>query len=72
MIDLGGGVFGMIAADANGNGQVQNNDSEEYWKLQNGLSGYKEADFNLNGQVQNNDNESFWVPNNGKGTQVPN
>jgi len=51
---------------------VQNNDSEEYWKLQNGLSGYKEADFNLNGQVQNNDNETFWVPNNGKGTQVPN
>jgi hypothetical protein len=72
MVDLGGGIFGMFAADANGNGQVQNNDSENYWVPQNGQSGYREADFNLNGQVQNNDHESYWVPNNGKGAQVPN
>ncbi len=72
MVDLGGGIFGMFAADANGNGQIQNNDSENYWVPQNGQSGYREADFNLNGQVQNNDRESYWVPNNGKGTQVPN
>jgi len=72
MVSLGGGIWGMIAADANGNGQVQNNDSEDYWEQQNGQSGYKEGDFNLNGQVQNNDHEAFWVPNNGKGTQVPN
>jgi len=72
LIELDVGIFGMFAGDANGNGQVQNNDNEEFWKLQNGLSGYKEGDFNLNGQVQNNDNETFWVPNNGKGTQVPN
>jgi len=72
MKDLGGGYFGMFAGDANGNGQVQNNDSQNYWVLQNGQSGYKESDFNLNGQVQNNDQENYWVPNNGKGTQVPN
>ncbi|MBK7632743.1 MAG: hypothetical protein IPJ23_19065 [Ignavibacteriales bacterium] len=72
MVQLSVGVFGMFAADANGNGQVQNNDRENFWVPQNGQSGYKESDFNLNGQVQNNDNESFWVPNNGKGTQVPN
>ncbi|MBK7632739.1 MAG: hypothetical protein IPJ23_19045 [Ignavibacteriales bacterium] len=72
MIELDVGIFGMIAADANGNGQVQNNDRENYWVPQNGQSGYKAADYNLNGQVQNNDNEFYWVPNNGKGTQVPN
>jgi hypothetical protein len=72
MIQLSVGVFGMFAADANGNGQVQNNDSENFWVPQNGQSGYKEADFNLNGQVQNNDNETYWTPNNGRGTQVPN
>lgn len=72
MVQLSVGVFGMFAADANGNGQVQNNDRENFWVPQNGQSGYKAADFNMNGQVQNNDNESFWVPNNGKGTQVPN
>jgi hypothetical protein len=72
MANLGIGYYGMFAGDANGNGQVQNNDSESFWAPQNGQSGYKQADFNLNGQVQNNDNESYWVPNNGKGSQVPN
>ncbi|OQY75378.1 MAG: hypothetical protein B6D44_01705 [Ignavibacteriales bacterium UTCHB2] len=72
LVDLGGGFFGMIAGDANVNGQIQNNDIQDYWILQNGQSGYKESDFNLNGQVQNNDQENYWVPNNGKGTQVPN
>jgi hypothetical protein len=71
MANLGIGYFGMFAGDANGNGQVQNNDSESFWAPQNGQSGYKQADFNLNGQVQNNDQETFWVPNNGKGSQVP-
>jgi hypothetical protein len=72
MKDLGGGIyFGMFAGDANANGQVQNNDIQDYWILQNGQAGYKESDFNLNGQVQNNDQENYWVPNNGKGTQVP-
>ena len=64
-------VWAMIAGDGNGNGQVQNNDSESIWKPDNGTSGYKNSDFNLNGQVQNNDNESYWKPNNGKGTAVP-
>ena len=71
MSDLGGGTFGMISGDANGNGQVQNNDSESIWKPDNGTSGYKSSDFNLNGEIQNNDNENYWKPNNGKGTQVP-
>ncbi|MFH1194775.1 MAG: FG-GAP-like repeat-containing protein [bacterium] len=71
MKDLGSGVYGTYSADANGNGQIQNNDSEDYWKIQNGQSGYKSGDFNLNGQVQNNDREDFFKSNNGKGTQVP-
>jgi len=70
--DLGSGMWGMISGDGNGNGQVQNNDSENIWKPDNGSSGYKNSDFNLNGQVQNNDNENYWKPNNGKGTYVPN
>jgi hypothetical protein len=69
--DLGSGVWGMIAGDGNGNGQVQNNDSEDIWKPDNGNSGYRNSDFNMNGQVQNNDNEDYWKPNNGRGSQVP-
>ena len=71
MADLGDGNFGMIAGDGNGNGQIQNNDSEDFWKPKNGILGYENADYNMNGQVQNNDNEDFWKPNNGRGSQVP-
>ena len=69
--ELETGVWGMIAGDGNCNGQVQNNDSEDIWKPENGTSGYKYSDFNMNGQVQNDDNENYWKPNNGRGTQVP-
>ena len=69
--DLGSGVWGMIAGDGNGNGQVQNDDSENIWKNDNGTSGYKNSDFNMNGQIQNDDNENYWKPSNGKGSQVP-
>ena len=64
-------VWGLISGDGNSNGQVQNNDSESIWKLDNGTSGYKDADFNMNSQVQNNDNENYWKPNNGRASQVP-
>jgi len=68
---LGSGVWGMIAGDGNGNGQIQNDDSENIWKPDNGTSGYKRSDFNMNGQVQNDDNENYWKPNNGRSSQVP-
>lgn len=71
VIEFADGNFGMYAGDANGNGQVQNNDSESFWRPQNGLSGYQQSDFNLNGQVQNNDRESYWRKNNGIGSKVP-
>jgi hypothetical protein len=66
------GKWAMIAGDADGNGQIQNSDSEDIWKPANGTSGYSNADFNLNGQVQNNDREDYWKVNNGRGSQVPN
>lgn len=68
--NLGGGVYGMYSGDASGNGQVQNDDKNDYWKTQVGLSGYRSADFNLNGQVQNDDKNDLWKTNVGKGTQV--
>jgi len=63
--------FGLYAGDADGNDQVQNNDKNDYWKVQVGTFGYLEADFNLNAQVQNDDNNDFWNKNVGKGSQVP-
>lgn len=68
---LESGVYGMYTGDANGNGQVQNDDKNDIWKVQVGTGGYQSADFNLNGQVQNDDKNDFWKLNVGKGTQVP-
>jgi hypothetical protein len=65
------GIFGMHTGDANGNGQVQNDDKNVDWANQVGTSGYRSADFNLNGQVQNDDKNVFWSTNVGAGTQVP-
>jgi hypothetical protein len=67
---LDGGYFGLYAGDASGNGQVQNNDKNDYWKVQVGMAGYKDADFNCNGQVQNDDKNDLWKANVGKGSQI--
>lgn len=71
LINLDENMWGMIAGDANGNGQIQNNDIESFWKVQVGQSGYCSSDFNLNGQVQNNDKEAFWRIHNGLGVLFP-
>lgn len=68
VIDNSPVVWGMISGDANGNGQIQNNDNEEYWEPQNGLTGYINADYNMDGMVDNNDSLK-WTQNNGKATQ---
>ncbi|MFO7889005.1 MAG: hypothetical protein R6V04_01560 [bacterium] len=66
------GVYGMYAGDADNNGEVQNSDKNDYWKVQVGLGGYRNSDFNLNGEVQNNDKNDIWKSNVGKGTQIEN
>ena len=70
-IQLSATRFGMYSSDANGNGQIQNDDKNDYWRLQVGTAGYKSADFNLNGQVQNDDKNDFWRLHVGNGTSVP-
>ncbi|GAB4320171.1 MAG: hypothetical protein Kow00127_12480 [Bacteroidales bacterium] len=65
------GVWGMVAADGNANGLVQNDDETSAWKVDLGGSGYLGGDFNLNGLVQNTDETGYWKPNLGGGGQVP-
>jgi hypothetical protein len=69
--DLGGGYYGMIAGDANADGNVDNTDKNDIWVPQAGTAGYLEADFNLNVDVDNVDKNDYWVPNAGGGSQVP-
>jgi hypothetical protein len=65
------GVWGMVAADGNGNGLVQNTDETAVWKADLGGSGYMGGDFDMNGLTQNTDETDLWKPNLGGGGQIP-
>lgn len=68
---LGGSTFGLVAGDADGDGDVFNNDLIDYWLVQAGSSGYQSADFDLDGDVFNNDLVDYWLVNAGRSTTVP-
>ncbi|NOX46518.1 MAG: hypothetical protein GXO89_06020 [Chlorobi bacterium] len=68
--ELGGGIYGMMVADANGDGDVNNTD-KSFWETQTGEQGYKSGDFDMDGQVSNPDKNDFWIPNYGEVSQVP-
>ncbi len=65
------GVWGMISADGNGNGLIQNTDETAVWKADLGNSGYMGGDFNMNGLTQNTDETDYWKVNLGAGGQTP-
>ena len=65
------GGFGMYAADANGDGFINNADLFNYWLIQVGQTGYLESDWDLNGFVQNADLFNFWLINVGNISQIP-
>lgn len=65
------GKFALKAGDADGDGQIQNDDKNTNWTSQVGQSGYRDGDFNMNNQVQNDDKNTYWTGNVGSGTQVP-
>ncbi|MCD4735658.1 MAG: LamG domain-containing protein [Bacteroidales bacterium] len=69
--EMSAGVWAIVAADGNADKQVNNNDKNEVWIPQAGLSGYYAGDFDMNSQVDNNDKNDLWVPNSGRGAQVP-
>lgn len=69
--ELAPGIWGMIAADGNADGMIDNRDKENIWAPQAGKAGYNTGDFNLNGQVDNKDKNEKFVPNKGKESQVP-
>ncbi len=68
--DLGGGVFGMYAGDADANGNIENADIL-LWKSNAGAKGYLSTDFNMNGQVNNPDKNDLWNENVNTESQIP-
>ncbi len=68
MLDFGNGSYGLISGDFDGDGQVQNTDSNAL-NSNLGASGYLPGDSNLDGQVQNTDLQIKLTPNLGRGAQ---
>lgn len=64
---LSSGVWGLMAADGNSNGQINNSDKNEIWLSQLENSGYFDGDFNLDGQVNFEDLNTTWTLNAGQG-----
>jgi hypothetical protein len=69
--DLGAGVWGMVSADGNGSGIVDNTDETSVWKIDLNQAGYLGGDFNMSGITENTDETSNWKPNLNTGGQVP-
>lgn len=65
--ELSPGIWGMIAADGNANGQIDNLDKDDIWLIETGNIGYYDGDYNLDGQVNETDIAFIWEINSGKG-----
>ncbi|MEZ5198254.1 MAG: hypothetical protein R2764_18255 [Bacteroidales bacterium] len=70
--ELESGIWGMMAGDANNDGEINNIDKDDFWFLQYGNSGYLKSDFDMNGQVDGTDNAIKWLNNAGKSSKVNN
>ncbi len=68
-VRLESNAWGMIAGDADGDGEILGVDALLY-DTQTNSTGYKRADFNLDGVVSNEDREVFWSNNIGRCTAV--
>jgi len=68
---LGGGVWGMMSGDGDGDGNVTELDIQNVWYLHAGESGYNAADFNMDGEIENPDKDDQWLPNFGSGSFIP-
>lgn len=73
LASLSGGKFGMLAGDADGDGDVDATDLTT-WRAQNGdpfIYNSTNADFNLDGEINAVDRNDFQQKNNMKSSQVP-
>jgi len=64
-IEIGTGIWGMMAGDGNQDGEISNQDKDDVWLLENGNAGYYSGDFNMNGQVETIDKNLLWEINAG-------
>ncbi len=63
---LAPGIWGLMSGDGYCDGEINNSDKNDVWKVNYGNSGYYSADFNMDGMVDMNDKTTFWKSNAGK------
>lgn len=68
--ELAPDIWGMVAGDANGDGDIDNFDKAA-WQAKAGKSIYTPDDLNLDGTVNNNDKNDLWYINRGDTSYVP-
>ena len=68
---LGGGEYGMYAGDADGSGEVHQDDIDNVWTPAAGKNGYYQGDMDMNSDVNNQDKNNVWLPNVGESSDVP-
>ncbi|MFU8843753.1 MAG: hypothetical protein ACNA7V_08100 [Bacteroidales bacterium] len=68
--DIGAGVWGMTAGDANQDNLVDISDKTQ-WVAFAGQVGYLSSDLNLDGEVNNPDKNESWQTNTNKSSHVP-
>jgi len=62
------GLWGMISADGNSSGQIDNVDKNDVWLPEFDLTGYYRGDFNMDTQVDQDDKLARWILNVGRGS----
>jgi hypothetical protein len=68
--DLGGGMYGLYAGDADGDGLVDGSDKVAWLGVRGSPAGYYEADINTDGLVDGSDKVA-WLSSRGAATAVP-
>jgi hypothetical protein len=68
--EIAPGIWGMASGDGRCDGEINNQDKNDVWKIQNGNSGYLPGDLNLDGQVNMNDKTVYWKLNSGKCSMI--
>ena len=70
--NLGDGIYGMYAGDADASGTINSVDKTINWSNTAGESGYLQSDLDLDGQADNPDKNDIWLINQGNSSQLPN
>lgn len=70
--ELSTNIYGMYAGDADGNGDIHQDDIDILWSNDAAENGYYQGDMNMDSQVNNQDKDDVWILNLNEQTQVPN